>query len=453
MFVILSKLGSREGFFNKHFVGGVKYMGNNKLKYLLISLLCCVVSVNIAYSQTQISIESLVEEGLKANRDLQAVGFIVKQAEARLLQAGLIPNPELEGSRTTDRTFNNEGEFSGSIGFVQKFPVAGRISRAKELSRVDVKLAEAEFKNAKRLFIGEISNIAKNLYVLQERDSSIAKLKDAFGQLIKVSESRFKNAEVPVTDLNTMKLELAKLNALAVTVDVEKVKNKEELRRLIGGSLLQTFNIASPKEVSLPQDSGTLVSEATKRRPDWEFAALNIDRTKAEEALARAEKWEDWSIGIGYSRDESVFTQQIGDQRDDFIGLKLSVPLPIWNQNEGKIAEAKASQKRKTYELEALEFKIRQEIISSFEEINRLKPTIDDYKSRSIPLAEQNLLLLRKGYEQGLSPSTSLIQAQQQLLDLRNNYLASLGTYLKAQTEFELAIGGSKQLLEIEGTK
>ena len=47
--------------------------------------------------------------------------------------------------------------------------------------------------------------------------------------------------------------------------------------------------------------------QALARRPDRQLAALGIDRAGAEIKLAKAQKWEDWTLGFGYSRERSIF--------------------------------------------------------------------------------------------------------------------------------------------------
>ena len=103
------------------------------------------------------------------NLDLRAASYEVDKARGRLLQAGLWPNPELELSTTTDRTFNDEGERTSAAGFQQAFPISGRLRFAKRVSRVDVAQAMAEIRNRERLLIGEVQRDFLSVLLLRQQ--------------------------------------------------------------------------------------------------------------------------------------------------------------------------------------------------------------------------------------------------------------------------------------------
>ena len=93
---------------------------------------------------TNLTPESAVAMALAENRDLVAARFAIRQAEGRLKQAGLWPNPEFELGGKNDRAFANEGEYDFATGFKQRFPITGRLKKAKVVARVDVAMAMAE---------------------------------------------------------------------------------------------------------------------------------------------------------------------------------------------------------------------------------------------------------------------------------------------------------------------
>ena len=71
--------------------------------------------------------------------------------------------------------------------------------------------------------------------------------------------------------------------------------------------------------------------------------------------------------------------------------------------------------------------------------MRRLLDILRQYREESIKLAEENITLLQKGYADGLVNITAVIQAQQQLTELRRNYLEALGEFMRAKTEWETA--------------
>lgn len=407
----------------------------------------CAVVLVIAFSATaeplaaDLTPESAVAAALAANRDLAAARLAIRQAEGRLKQAGLWPNPEFELGRQSDRAFANEGEYGLSTGFRQRFPVTGRLAKAKAVARVDVAQAIAEVRDQERLLAGETLGIGRQLLVTREKLKANQELQNTIRKLIEVSQKRLKVAEVSAADLNLAMLELQKLTlAEAALVNQEEIATttlnlllgrEPKSHLLVSGTVGAEFETNTVAEIS---------RQALARRPDRQLAALGIDRAGAEIKLAKAQKWEDWTLGFGYSRERSIFREPARlDDTDNLIGLSVSIPFPLWNRNQGRIKEAQATQQRADAELKALELRIVVEVQTTENQMRRWLGILRQYREESIRLAEENIALLQKGYADGLVNITAVIQGQQQLTDLRQSSLEALGDFIRAKTEWETA--------------
>ncbi len=392
-------------------------------------------------AETLLSEQTAVTTALAQNQDLLAAKQLIAEAKGRFTQAGLLPNPELEWSYGSDRTFNNEGEYFVTSGFSQEFPVTGRLIRARDVARVDVALAEAEVKNRERLLRAEVLELYRALQVSDLQSSYLEALHKRLSDVLVVSERRFKVAEVSETDLNLERLELERLD-----FQREQLKREATILRI---NLNAIF--AQPTESALrvspwrtPQTSSLVlagnVDAAIERRPDRALVALRIDRASKEQRLARAERWEDWTIGFEYSRDKGVFSDPIGNKTDDFLGVSLSVPLPLWNQNEGRIAEAAAAEGRARGELLAFDNKAKAEIEGARRKVTSLLPVLERFESVSVPLAEKSVHTVQKGYVEGLLSITDVLQSQRQLIELRSAQADSILEFARALTELETAL-------------
>lgn len=76
---------------------------------------------------------------------------------------------------------------------------------------------------------------------------------------------------------------------------------------------------------------------AFKLRHELQIARLNINRAKADNELAHAQKWEDWTVGVGFEQDKSVITGAPPQKPDKKLALNLIIPLPLLNSNQGRI--------------------------------------------------------------------------------------------------------------------
>ncbi len=403
--------------------------------FLITSMVCRAAELPSALTP-----ERAVVAALRGNRDLMAARFTIQQAEARLRQAGLMQNPELELGHATDRLLKNEGEYNLSVGFKQRFPITGRLKKERAVARVDVAMALAEVRNQERLFAGEVMDRAREWLVLGDKVKANEETLGIIEKLIESSEKRLKVAEVSEADVNLSKIEAEKLSLAKAALLNQQEIVMTELNGLLGRNPKASLILSGFTNLEL--NAGAMAAatqQANARRPDHQLAALGIDRAAAEIILAKAGKWEDWTVGFGYSRSVGKFGFPIGTKADDLIGITLSVPLPFWNNNDAKVGEAQANRQRNTAELSALELRIQTEAQSAENQMRRQQGILRQYRDVSLKLAETNMNLLQKGYDEGLYPITAVIQAQQQFTQLRQSYLESVGDFLKARTAWETA--------------
>ena len=442
-----------------------------------------LLMAGVAFGQTNttnLTLESAVKAALENNRDLAAARIAIRQAEGRLKQAGLWSNPEWETGYAPDTAFGNAGEYSFSTGFKQRFPITGRLAKAKAVARVDLALALAEVRDQERLLAGEVLGRSRELLVAQAKLKANDEIQSIIQKVIEVSEKRLKTAEVSAADVNAAKLELQKLTLAQAALLNQQETVSTTLNRLLGrepktplqisGTVSAEFDTNSIAEISQQAiarrpdrqlaalgidragaeiklaraefDTNSIAEisqQAIARRPDRQLAALGIDRAGAEIKLARAEKWEDWTVGFDYSRGVSKFDAPIGTKTDNFLGVGVSIPLPFWNQNQGRVGEAQATQERAEAELSALDLRIKAETQTAEDQMRRLLGILRQYRDESIKLAEENITLLQKGYGDGLVNITAVIQAQQQLTDLRQSYFEALGEFEQALTDWQTA--------------
>ena len=411
-------------------------------------LLCTLVLIDLsAFAQslsTNLTPESAVTTALGDNRDLGAARFAILQAEGRLKQAGLWPNPEFELIQQNDHPIANEGEYNLSTGFKQRFPITGRLTKAKAVARVDVAQAMAEVRNQERLLAGEVLGRSRELLVTQEKLKANAEIQSVFRKVLEVSQKRLKVAEVSGADVNLTKLELQKVMLAQAALLNQQEIAATALNRLLGREPKTQLQMSGAVSTEFdPNTVAEILRGALALRPDRQLAALGINRAEAEIKLARAEKWEDWTVGFDYSRSVGKFNAPIGTKTDNFLGVSVSIPLPLWNKNQGKISEAQATQQRAEAELKALDLRIAAEAQTAANQISRLLNIMRQYREESIQLAEENIGLLQKGYADGLVSINAVIQAQQQLAELSRSYLEALADFFRAKTEWETAIASS----------
>ena len=389
-----------------------------------------------------LTMEQAVVTALRNNLDLRAASYEVDKARGRLLQAGLWPNPRLEFSTATDRTFNDEGERASAAGFQQAFPIAGRLHFAKKVSRVDVAQAMAEIRNRERLLIGEVQRDFLNVLLLRQQIAANREFIALNREFVDVLEERFKRAEVSEVDLNLARVELQRLGVESAMLESDLVARELSLKLRMGLPPEQKITLEGNVEALAakfrPEKYRTTM---VVNRPDLRQTELGIDRAAAEIRLARAEAWADWTLGVDYDHERSV-DEPNGLTTDEFLGFKVSIPIALWNRNQGRVYEQRAAAEQARQQFEAQRLAIRSEIATAMARARKLRDAVGNYREL-IPQLSETSALVRKGYTEGLIPATQVVQMQQQQTTLRSAFLTANANYLQTLIDLETATASS----------
>lgn len=380
---------------------------------------------------------------VQGNRDLQAARYIVEVARARLLQAGLPPNPRLNLGGSNDFLFNNAGEYVANVGISQQFPVAGRIARQKDVARVDIALALTEISQAERNLAGEVAKRFYQVLVLDRQIQLRDRLTGIDKNLVKVTRDRFRVAEVSELDVNTAQLELQRLVQERALLQNQRALQWAQLNQLLGrpsGMLLSLEDVLPPTSSPLPPLNEEL-DQALALRPDLRAALLSADRAQADLALAKAQRWEDWTVSVGLEQGRRVIEGAPPQSSDRLLGVTLSIPLPLLNKNQGRIAEAETAGSQAQVRIEALKLSIRNDVSSAYSEAERLRTAVQQYEDGMLRLSDRNVRLAQQGYNMGQTPILAVVQAQRQQSDLYIAYQNTLSQYLQALVALHTAVG------------
>ncbi len=397
-------------------------------------------------SANALTLDEAARAALANNLDLRAARYEVEKARGRLIQAGLFPNPSIELGGRSDKLGNNESEHTISAGFAQAFPIAGRLRFAKAASRVDVAQAMVEIRNQERLLIGQVQREFVAILLLRDQIAANGEFIETNRNFVNLFEQRLTKAEVSEVDVNLAKVELQRLELDNAGLGVDLGSRELDLRKELG------VNPATPLKLDGEIENITARFSAKKyapsmavNRPDLRLLELSVDRAKAELQLARAEAWEDWTVGLEYTN-ESTLDEPRGIDVNNFAGIKLSIPLSFWNRNQGKVHEQQATADQAVQQIEALRLSIRTEIATGLVQATRLRSIVTTYQKALLPRLAKTSDLLKKGISEGLTDSTKLIQAQQQQASLLASYLTANTNYVQALIQLETASGGSPYL-------
>ena len=427
-----------------------------RLVVLAAAALAALTAATAAAAETphrdpaELTADAAVREALAANRDLQAAAQAIDLARGHRLQAGRLDNPEIEASYADDFAFAAEGERGASVGFAQRFPITSRLSREKDVAERDVAIAEAEVRDFVRRLVAEVQSAFYTVRALDARRAVNAELIESVRQVEEATARRLEAAEASPAEVGLLRIERLRLEQESQRLVREREVAAARLRRLLGrtgaGEIVPAGEL-DPGPLPGAQDVASATATA-EGRPDLEASRREIERADADRALARTEVWEDWTVGIGYQFERSVL-ERVPTDRDSLLGLGLTIPIPLWNRQQGRIAAAEAELRRSRRSRQALALRIEEEIGAAGARVRTLRSSVDAYAEQILPEATRSQELFERGYRQGLVGIAELLQAQRQYNESRALYLELLGDLRQAAIALEAATGSSPHLNDL----
>jgi cobalt-zinc-cadmium efflux system outer membrane protein len=128
-------------------------------------------------------------------------------------------------------------------------------------------------------------------------------------------------------------------------------------------------------------------------------------------------------------------------QRDQFLGIKLTVPLPLRSAARGRVQEAVATIRRRELEAAALAASIQADAATARAEMTAATTQYARISSTLLPQARQIEEKFFAAYQSGQAPLTNSLRSREQRLSLEAAQLAAQRNYHLARIQFEAAMG------------
>jgi cobalt-zinc-cadmium efflux system outer membrane protein len=415
---------------------------------ILFFIVCSGISASAEETIKTLSIDQAIDLALENNRDLSATRIRADEAKARLEQASLYPNPELESDFGFDTFFANDGERSFAAGINQPFSLSGRIGAQKTVASVDVKRTLADLHNLERILANNVRFSFINLLILEKQLKLQETLIQLNSELLEEIKKGIAEGLASQQDLNAVAIALQQALQEKEVLIAQRKSNILKINNLLG--LPPSFNFDPQPELTYEAVKDLKyynIERAYALRPDLKFAELDIELAEADVNLAKALRFEDVKAGIFYANDRLVLDSADGQitDSDQQIGFKVTVPLPIFDRKQGLIREAYARKKRAEENVEALKLTISQEVSDAHNRAVTLSELLKTYQTGILKTSEDNVKLVEDGFRQGLVGIVDVIQSRQQFAALTSSYINALRDYYIALNDLQISTGIYKE--------
>jgi len=311
---------------------------------------------------------------LKQNLDLIIANYGIDAAKGRQITAQLYPNPTLSVSTLSAYTQGCNLDKCGAVApsLTQLFEAAGRRGYRMEAAALDTMSIEAKFEDAVR----QLGFTLKETYFrIQRQQGHLEVDQEVQTILVKLLQSITGEGKRGSSSQHHIRLGL-----MAVNADAEVFRDMRRIEE-VSGDLRMMLRVPQDVEVKLETsltyrrgepNLARLLEYALENRPDIRAKRLTRDRRKTELQLAKAIRIPNVTTNLGYS----VQGPQGPDNQQQW-GFGLSVPLPVFNRNQGGIVEAEVAVSSIDAEIQKTEIQIQNEVAVAYRKFLHGRKLVD----------------------------------------------------------------------------
>jgi len=262
--------------------------------------------------------------------------------------------------------------------------------------------------------------LAEALLDLAQRATQAASRRVMAGKVSPVEETKARVAEGSVrVEFNQAQAELASARKrLAAT----------------WGNPSPRFERADGRAETLPAvPTSEEITNRLAASPALARARLEVDRRSALAEVERTRRIPNVTVSLGAKRAEEL-------GRDQAV-VGLSIPLPLFDRNQGNLLEALRRADKARDELAATEVRLSTEIAQAHERLKALSLEVGTLQKEILPGAQSAYEAASKGYELGKFSFLEVLDAQRTFFQARSQYLRALADAHRAAADIDRVLG------------
>ena len=386
-----------------------------------------ILTPGAADMNDEVSLEKAIQTAIQQNYTLRTIHEKVNIAQEELKSIPLISNPEVESE------FIGGIQGEQNVEIIKSFELGGQRRHRKKMAKINLENAKHELTREKQTLTKSVKLSFYQLLLIQKKVKLVQEMIKHNQQIYDIAQFRHGAGDISITQVGLANLQLQSARRELATLENEQQLAQLELNRLMGTSLTRKPIVTGELPLENPPNFNleTLTSQALTHRTDLKSLKLQKKLTETTNKLAKTANIPDLSIGGIVERNPD----EIG------LGLKVTIPLPIFDRNRAEINVSRAKIKQDNAQILDLENKITRDVTSAYLSVDAGKRNLKFYESDLLKLINENLNLTRSAYELGEIGLLELILIQNEYIKSQMDYLDTLYIYRKAYIDLEIAIG------------
>ena len=361
----------------------------------------------------------LVAEALQKNPEVRFYEAEIAVARGGRKAAGQLANPELSTS-LGGMSIDAQGDgmvWNATIS--QTFDFPGRMSLRKAIADHDIQLATLGLDQFKSQLANEVRLRAGELILLRRKEEAARSVRQRLEALVAVLTQRDSGSVSALLERRI--LEASLLNSDRILTDATQAAQEASaaLSSLCGRAPSETLTLAGATTAFHQAPSlDQLKQQAARTNFDLQQKRLNVAKQGLKVDLTRSERWGNITFG------PYLGGQTAGDSQME-AGVVLSIPLPLWNKNEGNIEAEQARTRQAEALLQATLRDLERDLaveraayLGELEALSRWRPESEQQFADAAKQADEH-------YRLGAVPAATYVEMQRGYLEAMDSLIES----------------------------
>ena len=309
---------------------------------LIISIVFILfLAIDISYPVDNSSLNSLIDEALKNNPQIQAAKYRYEAAKARVRLLRTLDDPKFEyeyDKITADMDAVMRGKTAPMRTFAisQEFPFPTKLFLRKQSAQKEANSYEQEYKETENRVIKDLKDAYFQLFLNSKKIKITKENLDLLSQFIEIANKKYAVNKAGQQDPLKAQVEYSKLSNQLVLLEQEEKIARSMLIYLLNRSDDTDIDVSDEKgNKGLELQEVKIIALAKENRPELKSFKEMLRKSEIDLALSKQEYLPDFMV---------KYKRQANGSAGSWAGmLGVTVPIWFWEKQDSFVKEAKAN--------------------------------------------------------------------------------------------------------------
>lgn len=357
----------------------------------------------------------------------------LRAAQGNWQQVGLRPNPEIGylGEEMGDSgTAGKQGAFIS-----KEFVTAGKLRLNRAVASRETAAAEQRLELVRLQLLTTVRIQYFEVLAAQRSLTLARQLTDIAAESVRASELRLKALDIPRVALLQSQIESESTSLLEQQASERYDAAWRRLATAIGLKDTQPRVLDDALVRPLPEFTWDQARQRVLAgSPELSELRFAVDRARWAVERATAGRVPNVMLEGGAQHDNVT--------GDEIANVRLSMPLPLFDRNQGAITQAYGELAAAQAALEEKELALEQRLAAAMRDYATARERVTRFAEKVLPVARESLDIISKGYQEGELDYLAVLTIQQTYAEKNLSYLRDLETAWKKWAEIDGLLAG-----------